>query len=256
MINKEILLVEGRKGFITQAIVNRLEQKKYKVIRMSDDIGDITVHRNDADVIIYYAYGGDEHIMMVTRYLIELAVDLRKTVCVVGDPDDIAIAQSLPYSDKIYSYYERPFDLEILLEDMSEVFDTRSEYERKKSVLVVDDDPDFLKVITGWLKYDYKVEGVRSGEEALKYLNVTRPDIILLDYEMPEMDGYQVFDQIRKNPLTYRIPIIFLTGKNEKDSVMRILKKKPDGYLLKTTHKDELIDTLDRFFAESILEKH
>ena len=255
MVNKNILFIEGRQGFISQAIANRLQQKKYSVKCVSDEISDITAKRNESDVIIYYACGADDHIMMVTRYLTELVLNLRKTVCVVGDPEDVAITRTLPFSDKFYAFYERPFDLEILLEDISEIFDTRMEYERKKTVLVVDDDPDYLKIITGWLKYNFKAEGVRSGEEALKYLEVVRPDIILLDYEMPDMDGYQVFDQIRKNPLTYRIPVIFLTGNNEREPVMRILKKKPDGYLLKTTHKDELIDTLDRFFAENILGK-
>ena len=82
-----------------------------------------------------------------------------------------------------------------------------------------------------------------------------RPDLILLDYEMPEFDGYQVMDMIRKNPLTALVPIIFLTGKNEKESVLRIIKRKPDGYLLKSMKKEELMDALERFFADSILNR-
>ena len=252
-MEKKILFIDGRGGFISQGIVNKLEQKNFKIDRISDELEDIRDAEAAHDVIIYFASGNDEHIAMLIRYLIGLSIELHKTVSVVGDPDDIAIAKDVPYADKLYHFYERPFDLDIFVDDMNKIADSRAEFRRKKTILVVDDDPDFIMVIKGWLKYNYKVEGARSGEEALSALDLVMPDLILLDYEMPEFDGYQVFDRIRKDPYTYRIPVIFLTGNNDRDTVMRILKKKPDGYLLKTTHKDELLDTLDRFFADSIL---
>ncbi|MBO6108313.1 MAG: response regulator [Eubacterium sp.] len=252
-MEKKILFIDGRKGFISQAVINKLENKCFKVKRIVDEVEEIRRHDQGYGIIIFFAYGTDEHIAMIIRYLISLAIDLNKTVCVIGDPDDVATAKSLPYAEKLYSYYERPFDLDDLVYDMQKVIDSRLEFKRKKTVLVVDDDPDFLKVITGWLGFKYNIEGVRSGSEAIRFLDSVRPDLILLDYEMPELDGYQVFDRIRNDPFTYRIPIIFLTGNNDRETVMRILKKKPDGYLLKTTHKDELLDTLNRYFAETIL---
>ncbi|MCR5339703.1 MAG: response regulator [Lachnospiraceae bacterium] len=51
---------------------------------------------------------------------------------------------------------------------------------------------------------------------------------------------------------TEKIPVIFLTGENERDHVVKILKQKPDGYLLKTSQKDSLVDAIGRFFSESL----
>ncbi len=94
---------------------------------------------------------------------------------------------------------------------------------------------------------DLPGEYVEDG--AYNWLDHVHPeDRILYDNTMKE-----VLDEIRKNPFTSRVPIIFLTGKNDKDVVMRIPERKPDGYLLKSTGKEEMLDTLDRFFAENIL---
>ena len=159
-MEKKILFIDGRKGFISQAIINKLKQKLFTVKRITDEVEEIRRHDQGYGIIIYFVHGTDEHIAMVIRYLISLAMDLNKTICVVGDPDDITIARSLPYAEKLYNYYERPFDLDDLVYDMQKVVDSRLEFKRKKTILVVDDDPDFLNVIKGWLKYDYRVEGV------------------------------------------------------------------------------------------------
>ena len=62
------------------------------------------------------------------------------------------------------------------------------------------------------------------------------------------MNGRKVMERIRSNPRNEHIPIIFLTGKNDRECVVQILEKKPDGYLLKSMPKEALLDSLDRFF--------
>lgn len=116
---------------------------------------------------------------------------------------------------------------------------------------MIDDDPDFLNIMGKWLSCSYNVDCSHSGASALAYLDRKRPDLILLDYEMPGMNGDQVMQRIRSNPTNDRVPIIFLTGRNDKEGVMKILENKPDGYLLKSMPHEALLDALDRFFAES-----
>ncbi len=70
---------------------------------------------------------------------------------------------------------------------------------------------------------------------------------------MPKMSGYEFLSEIRKNWKTADIPVIFLTGKDDKESVMHIIEKKPNGYLLKSTPKDQLLESIDNFFADHIL---
>ena len=69
---------------------------------------------------------------------------------------------------------------------------------------------------------------------------------------MPDLDGYDVMQWLHATPQTADIPIIFLTGVNDRESVMRIVQHRPDGYLLKTCRKSELLDALNRFFVMSI----
>ena len=252
-MRRTVLFVEGTKGFISQAIVNRLKQTGFTIRRVPDDLDKIAFHRNESQMMIYYPSGGNYQIEQITRYLLDLVEKERKSLCIIGNPDDISIVNKMDNSDKIAHMYERPFDLDILIEDMEELADSHQEYKWKKNILIADDDPDFLKVMEGWLKNLYRIDCVRSGSEVLHFLKTARPDLILLDYEMPDLDGYQVMNEIRKNPFVSKIPIIFLTGKNDKEVVMRILERKPEGYLLKSTSKDEVLDTLDQFFANSIL---
>jgi putative two-component system response regulator len=87
---------------------------------------------------------------------------------------------------------------------------------QKSSILVVDDTPDNLKLMSGLLKEDYKVKIANCGEFALEIAQSdSPPDLILLDIMMPEMDGYTVCFHLKANPKTEHIPVIFLTAKTE-----------------------------------------
>ena len=82
---------------------------------------------------------------------------------------------------------------------------------QKFSILVVDDTPDNLSLMAGLLKDEYRVRLAISGEKALAAArSASPPDLILLDIMMPGMSGYEVCEQLKKDPATKRIPIIFL----------------------------------------------
>jgi diguanylate cyclase (GGDEF)-like protein len=85
----------------------------------------------------------------------------------------------------------------------------------KATVLVVDDTPDNLYLLSGLLKDEYQVKVANSGEKALKIAAEHPPDLILLDVMMPGMDGLEVCRQLKNNPVTDRIPVIFVTAKTE-----------------------------------------
>ncbi len=90
-------------------------------------------------------------------------------------------------------------------------------------LLLVDDDPLYLKMVRGWLSEKYLITVVKSGVQALAYLEGHTADLILLDYDMPGKSGSQVFEQIRQNPATAGIPVIFLTGRSDRESVERVM---------------------------------
>ncbi len=89
------------------------------------------------------------------------------------------------------------------------------------SVLVVDDTVENIDVLTGVLKDEYNVKAATNGQSALKIAEKTLPDIILLDVMMPEMNGYEVCTKLKENPITKKIPVIFVTAKDQEgDEVM------------------------------------
>ncbi len=86
----------------------------------------------------------------------------------------------------------------------------------KATILVVDDTPDNLTLMSGLLRDAYKVKVANSGEKALKVVQSgSPPDLVLLDIMMPGMDGYEVCRQLKADPATRHIPVIFLTAKSE-----------------------------------------
>ncbi len=104
----------------------------------------------------------------------------------------------------------------------------------KATVLVVDDTANNLTLINDLLKDLYKVRLANSGEKALRALAATpRPDLILLDVMMPEMDGYEVLARIKADPATADIPVIFLTAKNEIEDEKRGIEAGAVDYISK-----------------------
>ena len=82
--------------------------------------------------------------------------------------------------------------------------------------MVVDDTAQNLVLMTELLRDDYRIIVANGGERALSLLSSgTLPDLILLDIMMPDLDGYEVLQRIKANPVTMYIPVIFMTGKSE-----------------------------------------
>lgn len=91
----------------------------------------------------------------------------------------------------------------------------------KKQILVVDDMATNLQYAIDILGDIYEVVPAKSGERALKILNRIIPDLILLDINMPDMDGYEVLERIKENPVTTAIPVIFLSFEKDKESELK-----------------------------------
>jgi putative two-component system response regulator len=104
----------------------------------------------------------------------------------------------------------------------------------RSTILVVDDTPDNLALMMDLLKDTYKVRLANSGERALKMLvGSPPPDLILLDIMMPGMDGYEVCQRLKSNPVTRDIPVVFLTAKTEVEDEKRGLEIGAVDYLTK-----------------------
>lgn len=121
---------------------------------------------------------------------------------------------------------------------------------RRHKVLVVDDSEFMLARMRQLLSDTYDILESNSSISAIKIIAVNRPDLVLLDYEMPICDGKQALEMIRSDGDIADIPVMFLTGRSDKESVKNVKALKPEGYLLKTMPDDFIRKTVDDFFAK------
>ena len=118
----------------------------------------------------------------------------------------------------------------------------------KRKVLVVDDSVTVRQGIRKLLDEDYDVTPAQSGTAALRCMILDKPDLVLLDYEMPVCDGQQVLEMMRSEEVFADIPIIFLTGRADPETVKKLIALKPDGYLVKGLKPAQIKQKIDEYF--------
>ncbi len=248
-----ILYIQSGEGIVKKGIEKNLTEAKFNVITIPDEPDRIITARNEADIVIYNPGTNDSSSIGITMNLLgEICQDDSKILCLTGEITDINQAMASNGSHRVSRTYPRPVDIGAFVKDMGFFTGLEADFHRKKIVFVVDDDPGYLAVIHHWLSPIYNVQCFNSGSEMLVGLSTVTPDLLLLDLEMPKMDGFDLMKIIRADYTDPRIPIILLTGNNNKDIVFHVLEYKPDGYLLKTSPKENILDVIHRFFAESM----
>lgn len=117
------------------------------------------------------------------------------------------------------------------------------------NVLVIDDNAILLRTVKEMLSTNYNVSIATSCTQAFAAIEKNIPDIILLDYEMPIIDGEGVLVRLRERYDTKDIPVIFFTGSADRDVVTRLLALNPDGYLLKPPSKEKMIAKIEKVLS-------
>lgn len=114
----------------------------------------------------------------------------------------------------------------------------------RKCILVVDDTALILRRITDDLSAYYDVVTANSGLRAMKYLDKNKPDLILLDIQMPNLNGFQVLQLIHAMEDRADIPVIVLTGSENSESVMKSIEMGVRGYILKPFSTSDLLERI------------
>ncbi|PIR01280.1 MAG: hypothetical protein COV66_02360 [Nitrospinae bacterium CG11_big_fil_rev_8_21_14_0_20_45_15] len=115
-----------------------------------------------------------------------------------------------------------------------------TERETKATLLVVDDTPENIDVLSGMLSKNYKIKVALNGKKALELAMTTVPDLILLDIMMPEMDGYETCRKLKETDKTKDIPVIFITAKSEEEDIVRGFQAGGADYITKPIKFEEV----------------
>ncbi len=116
----------------------------------------------------------------------------------------------------------------------------------KKTIMVVDDNPDIVTILRITLESNgFNVRCAYSGEELFASLEELKPDLILLDIMMPQMDGLEVLARLKGNPATASIPVILLTEKADDEDVQIGYKMGADIYITKPFTSTEVLEAIN-----------
>lgn len=118
------------------------------------------------------------------------------------------------------------------------------------TILMIDDSMIILKTLQMMLKDNYRVLMTTSGMEGYEIAKEKRPDLILLDYNMPVVDGERIMQLLMKSEKTKDIPVVFVSSVSEKNTILQLVQYKPAGYLLKPVAKDDLLRVVNKILGD------
>ena len=278
----KILFITEKTSFISEGIINHLKAQDFEVLTVKPDVTAISNflkedNGNDEEAIdpevaalltqdngeessssdgkkediprifILYLQGEDNLMIDVLGYIRDLVEDRGIRFFVIGTQEELdeVIGKKADY---VAEKYTRPVDIAELLKRLQKEGEAVDKLKEFKSILIVDDDATALRSMKSLLSTHYKILVANSGMNAITILAKNKVDLILLDFEMPIVNGPKVLEMIRSDPNTANIPVMFLTAKGDKRSIMEVLRFKPEKYLLKTMLPKDILDSIDEFF--------
>ena len=251
MTDNNVLIIGEKESFIIRVLMKKLADAGLGIapIFTEPSIDAVNQLFSKVSLVIYYLEANEQPSVEILTYLSDHLRQDGKQIILIGEPSDTDAVKKIIPESLIYKVFKRPLDYGAFTLAVNMQSVEAMEGLNKKSILIVDDDPNYMSLIREWLKDTYKVSMATSGLRAMKWLGAeNKVDLILLDYEMPVTDGPQVLEMLRSDEETKRIPVIFLTGRGDKESVMSVMSLKPQGYLLKTISRSELLEKLAGFF--------
>lgn len=247
-MNKRIMLIGDAKAtFILDALRESLIKAEYQVDYAPPRSSDIKEITNTPDMIIFYMGSYVQDAQNVLLLLRDLCIAHKIKIGLIGYNEEVEAARKTITDNFIWHVFERPLNVRDLVDSLGKSFENTKKGTLQHHILVVDDSITTLTAIQKWLSKKFEISTANSAFMAISFLSATRPDLILLDYEMPVCSGALLMEMLRAEPSTRDIPIIFLTSKGDKESVEKVLALKPDGYLLKTMTPDKILEAIEAF---------
>ncbi|SER66984.1 response regulator [Lachnobacterium bovis] len=247
---RKILILCDSKSFMLNALVSELSTKGYEF-----NIKDLTL-RSLMDMeeenllpktCLVYLKELDDFTIAALKYLSDLYDSHHIKIILLGSKNDLEDAFFIIPKNKIARAFVRPINVIDLEHELDKIYEAQAEDSKTKKILIIDDDVSMLRSMRNLLSQRYQTFILSSGKDAITFLKNIPVNLILLDYEMPEMSGPEVFAILKENALTKSIPVMFLTAKQDSESVKTAVAFKPEKYLLKSLPPDTILSTIDAF---------
>lgn len=246
---QNVMIVTQIQSYLIMSLKEWFEKAECDVYVVKADIDAINQLEEQMGIFVLYVDEKMRDEQQALNYIKDKSMEEDIPIFAIGDPNELDMLEKIISKNIIRRIFQRPINV-------SEVVNAITTYvkehgkQNKKKILVVDDSGTMLRNVKGWLEETYQVTLANSGAMAIKYLATNRPDLVLLDYEMPIVDGKQVLEMIRSENEFSDIPVIFLTNKGDKETILNVMALKPQGYLLKTMEPEMIVKSIDNFFED------
>ena len=245
-VSKRISIISNQQGIVVRGLKRRFEEEGHAVRILPQKASDVRECTKDTDLFIMNLDdepGKNPHELIEIFQIGEIISEAENKLVIIAaknSADEVKAAAPL-LSD--YPWEFRPVIIEEFCQKMQDsVFSDNSAEKSqtgKKKILIIDDDPQFAKMIREWIKDTYSVGVLTSGMQAITLLTKNKVD-----------HGPQVFQILKSDPVLKSIPVVFLTGVADKESVTRVMALHPNGYILKSTTRENLLTYLKDLFRK------
>jgi CheY-like chemotaxis protein len=249
----KVVIISVTDSFLAKSLVTKLDSAEISSVFVHADIKEIQSHAESMALIVLFMTEELDEIPETLVYLKDMVQDKEIGLILIGDEEQYDVVKRVVHEQSITEWVKRPLDIDKLIKKISAYLDENTGEKAKKTVLIVDDDITYMRTVYEWLKGSYHVGMATNGVQAISYLAKNKADLVLLDYEMPIANGPQVLSMLKNDAETGQIPVMFLTGHGDKDSVLSVVGLSPVDYLLKTIDKETLLKKLDDFFIKNAI---
>lgn len=246
-----IAIISVTDSFLAKSLITKLEGAGIHSVFAHAEIKEIEECTKDGTELIILFMSEDMETMPETLvYLKDTVLDREMGLILIGESSEYEFLKKTIPEQSVTAWFNRPLDIDAVIKKAASYLDANTGEKRRKTVLIVDDDITYMRTVYEWLRGSYHVGMASNGVQAISYLAKNKADLILLDYEMPVADGPQVLSMLKDDPETGQIPVMFLTGHGDRNSVMSVIGLSPADYLLKTIDRETLLEKLDDFFRK------
>ena len=250
MPSNRIMIAGEKESFLVRVLLKKLQDAGLVCEFAYWGVNEINSKWNETKLVVMYMDEGETPQDAALHFLCEKMIEDGVQMIPIGDKNAIRFIKDRVSGDLVYAVFERPIDNAAFVDHVSDMFRKLESGEFRKTILIVDDDPGYLGLVREWLKDIYRVGMANSGTQAVAWLATNKADLILLDYDMPVLDGPTVLQMLRSESFSSSTPVMFLTGKSDRKSVTDVIALKPADYLLKSISRDKLLETLGNFFRQ------
>ncbi len=244
---KRVLVIGNSNEFLVRSVINDLTWRGFIIEEASPTATEVS--KADPNIRLYIlVIKNVSELSEILVFLRDIIFDRKLFVTVIcNHAEKEEIFRYIP-ENEISTIFERPVNIKDIGQNTEELYEKSTTAEQRKAILIIDDDPTFLHKTQQLLKDKYKVYMANSAASAIMILSKHKADLILLDYDMPIVSGPQAYEMIKAEPTAGDTPIMFLTGKNDPESISTARRLKPVHYILKSLPANELVSAISYFF--------